>query len=847
MPVERLAVLDEFAGRLWIKSNRPGVQLAARIVMPRTQDPASGTHSTTIVAGPRYRDVGRWELLTLTQLTALLADQVRVLRAASSTNVDSREAYVDAIVLIVPGGPGGTAVWTDALDVDGVLMSSIGEDSLAKSNDATFSTNKSSGWRQETVPSSADALRPAAEVELRGATLTLAGHPFLPRAIEWNGERLALLATRGFNTVWTKEPPTADQSVEAAQSDLWFICTPPRPDDIAEGGLDAELGRVLAWHLGTPTATNEVDYYRRWAESVRESDPRPGRPILIAPRSDWLAYSRIADVLIAEHPAGGRLSESQYTNWLKGLRLLARPGTPFWAIIPTQFERSITKQVSVLSGTQIAGVSVDQRRAESIIRAASVNACHGFLFQTESRLDSGDESTKFRAQFLERANRKLELIEPFLTLGKNVGQVVTMDRATTATMLQVDRARLLVPSGIHDGESFASGRNVAFSANGVAAYLVPGVSETSEAFQLSPAELGPLRTERVAGGTRINAANARGMVLIAEDPSVAAGYRHRNAQRARQAAELERDLAIAHARMFADRARQLGRMGVESSMLQQAVDRANAEIGRSKSLVADRNAADAYRHAASARRILAEAAEDQRRKSDRSGVLRSTPFAVSSEMVVLEADFEKSLATRRPGENQLLGGGFEDLQQLVGSGWRHLDNPLAGVACHVELSPVGPYDGRNCLVLSAGAVPGSPAPEVVGRPLVRIVSPPIHVSAKTVIEITGWVRVVQPITGSIDGLEIVDSLGGPELGLRLTETSGWQPFQLIRGVPETGDFTLEFSLTGLGTACLDGVTIRPLSPPATQPLPAVTADPPGPIIPGAALRPQPLFDPPARR
>ena len=51
-----------------------------------------------------------------------LAEQVRVLRTEPGASVDPREAYVDAIVLLVPGGPDAIEVWTDDLDVDGVVL-----------------------------------------------------------------------------------------------------------------------------------------------------------------------------------------------------------------------------------------------------------------------------------------------------------------------------------------------------------------------------------------------------------------------------------------------------------------------------------------------------------------------------------------------------------------------------------------------------------------------------------------------------------------------------------------------------------------------------------------------------
>jgi hypothetical protein len=99
-----------------------------------------------------------------------------------------------------------------------------------------------------------------------------------------------------------------------------------------------------------------------------------------------------------------------------------------------------------------------------------------------------------------------------------------------------------------------------------------------------------------------------------------------------------------------------------------------------------------------------------------------------------------------------------------------------------------------------------------------MVSPPVHVAAGSLIRIQGWVHVSKPIQGSVDGLLIVDSLGGEPLAERLRQTTGWRPFTLYRGASQAGPITLTVYLCGLGEAWLDDVTIQVLQPAATPPL-----------------------------
>jgi DNA-binding transcriptional LysR family regulator len=102
----------------------------------------------------------------------------------------------------------------------------------------------------------------------------------------------------------------------------------------------------------------------------------------------------------------------------------------------------------------------------------------------------------------------------------------------------------------------------------------------------------------------------------------------------------------------------------------------------------------------------------------------------------------------------------------------------------------------------------------------------------------------EPITGSIEGLEIIDSLGGQELALRVRRTEDWQPFRMIRGASETTDMTLSFALHGLGSACVDGVMVRSLAAKSAKRLPTVTSEP-GPAFPNSDRRS--LFGPPLQR
>jgi hypothetical protein len=94
---------------------------------------------------------------------------------------------------------------------------------------------------------------------------------------------------------------------------------------------------------------------------------------------------------------------------------------------------------------------------------------------------------------------------------------------------------------------------------------------------------------------------------------------------------------------------------------------------------------------------------------------------------------------------------------------------------------------------------------------IRFISPSIMLEAGQIVCIHGWVNVPSPITGSVDGLMIFDSLGSEALAERVGHTSGWQEFALYRIAPQSGTINVTFALTGLGEAWIDDVAVQVLN------------------------------------
>ena len=862
--VPHMPVLDELQARLWVKASRPGVQLALRVVLPRTADVATGRAATAIVRSSPYNQPGHGQQLALSGIPKLLANEVRVLRAVPGAAVDSREARIDAVVLIIPGEPEGVEILTDELEVDGILANPNGPSAAAKSIHAP--------GEQEAVTG-----QPGPSVRFEGSTLVVEGRPFTPRAIESCGEPLKFLAERGFNAVRIADLPTAEQTAEAREHQLWFLCTPPRPDQLARSGLHGvNSERVLAWYLADEADAADFAYSRRWAEQVRAQDAAV-RPIVIAPPSQWTAQSKSADILVAEHPLGASISPHEFGAWLSQRRQLARPGTPLWLSVPTQLGKTASRQAAALSGTAGLTPNVDGDWVDTLVKITATQGCRGFIFKSRSSLAENDATTRRRAMLVEHINHQLAVWEPWLAGGKVIGRVSSLQSAgseatVSAVVMQVDYARLLVPIDFDWTEPQFDKTTVMAPADVPTSrrvFVVPGIPDSNQVFLLSPVGLRSLEARRVAGGTSIVLEPGdNGCVLMTEDPQVIHGLRQHITRNAAKAARLQHQLAAMESTTVSATGRALAELGMTSVTAERNVASAASQLRHADRLLTSGRLEEAYQLTASARKVLHRAATEQRRAVPMPKGHTSYPLALCYDTLTEHAKFVGSLDKLRGDDNLLYGGDFEDLGNLLEFGWQHVNHPLPDVAARAELSATAPRHGSYCLQLVAHArgeaevaaplprkapVAAINASSVIQDPFrptnfadasspaesklasgppddshvilpnapVWISAPAIPVERASLIEISGWIRVTKPLVGSMEGLQIIDSLGGPELSIRALETAAWEPFRMIRAVPETTELNVTFLLSGLGSAQVDGVMVRPLIAPVPRRLPPV--------------------------
>lgn len=849
-------IIAELRPSVWLRSDRSGIELAARVVLPRTLEPNTRQPVTTLVAGTRYTQAGDWQKLEVADVPTLLERQTRILRAQLRSDVDTREAYIDRLLLNVYAGEGRTQVWIDDLEIAGYVPPP-GRDGFALASNSARGPIAPADFKRTTI-------------ELNGTVLLADGRPIFPRIIEHRGETLAFLRERGFNTVRVAATPTPEMLAEASRLGLWLVAPPPRPAGLETPAgpptplaeLGPEFGPILAWDLGRGLTSRDLEISRRWADQLRRADSQRARPLTCSAATDVRSYSRIVDLMCFQRTTLATSFElADYGTWLREMARLTRPGTPLWTTVDTQPAVELREQATMLAPGSPSEIELDADQIRLVVYTALAGGARGICFASRTPLDSSDRATRARAAALELMNLELSLVEPWLAGGSVVeniqgvsGQppgtpaqpVAPQDRAKVqvegqlqvalpdvhGVVLQTDKARLLMPLWSPRGGQFvptaAAGNNVVF--------VVPGVPESIEVYEVTPGGLRPLRCQRTKGGLRVSL-DELGMttqVVMTQDGLVVNSLTRRLAETSRRAADLQRELALERFQFVAAIDQQLAMIGHPAPNSAEALQRARAALQASDASLATGDVRSAYVNARRALRplhTLARAHWQQAAKALGSPIVG--PLALTFGTLTDHWQFVETLRAARWGANQLAEGQFEDLNAMQAAGWQHFQHAPDGVHTDAELSPAARHTGALSLRLAARATNEQAAGGLIESAPVWITSPSVPATAGQWFRISGWVYVPEPVGGSIDGLLIMDSLGGEALAERIGETAAWQPFTLVRAAPRAGPLSVTIALTGLGEAWIDDVAITPLlardasaSPPAELPAPATGQRPP---------------------
>jgi len=362
----RIPVSDDLDVSLAVRSNRAGVQIFGRVVLPADVDPETKAPSYVLVPGTIFGDVDRWQRLELVHMIPAIERQARVLRASTRRPVSLERAYLERVVVNLLGGPGESEVFLDDLVIRPVPQDVLDARTKAEAAGQPVAGPQPAG---SGPPSGKPDQR---SVRLQRNLLQKRGkdsiyRPWLPIAIDAPGANPVELRRAGFDVLvdgGTSDPERLRAAVDGGamlMARLTGATASDGPQRLLDQMNSHPLRHAVAfWHLGERLG-RQRDIKARELEVAKI---REGLAAIRA-RDDDDSHLTIANVdgelpLFARAPSGldmigiqPRLWSSaqeflesyDYLNQRRLLTVRSNLGGLFWAWIPASTPPEVMRNI----------------------------------------------------------------------------------------------------------------------------------------------------------------------------------------------------------------------------------------------------------------------------------------------------------------------------------------------------------------------------------------------------------------------------------------------------------------------------------------------------------------------
>jgi hypothetical protein len=838
-------VIPELKATLWVRSERAGVRLYLHVIFPNQKDPRTGDILGTLIEGDEYTRAKGWQQLVCETSDKAMQNQMRLLRASYQPNpLDLRAALIDRVVVVCTLGPGKTEIFLDDLRVG--PLAALGP----------------------TTIDAAPVQRPIAEI--RQGQLEIAGRPRLTIMLIDHGEKLSTFKDLHANTVWIPDVHDQARLTGLREQEIRAAATPP-PEVTSAPPVDPESSEtaltppsapsayewpeIQMWYLGTRLSSQHREDIVSQIGQLRRLDYRMRRPALADVAEDERYYSRYVPILgTSRHVCGTTFSLKDYKSWLSQRSKLANPGAYLFTWIQTE-PVPATNDWRLTAGLKPAVIEPEQIRLQVY---AAINAgFRGFGFWNRTSLDADGPGALERRLAIAELNLELELIEPLLaaanqtdiagckiedprldpkqkitrkwfdfpqddsqrereikqklaerdTLLKNQKLIPT---ETDVAVFQGAYYKLVIVTWLAHDAQFVPGTIAANEAK----VLIPEPSECAHFWQVTTTGLHPLKKAKTPGGYQVTLPklDQTAVILSSPDPLQRDPIEERTMLIAPASARICIDLAKTKLDRVQKIDAELTALGHDQPDGRTLLYRAEQFVAHAETAFQQRDYNRAREDAADAMQLLRTLQYAHWNEAVLSQGVNTpllSPYTVCFQTLPDHWRLVERIgrSADRPQDNLLPSGDFEDPSSVVNE-WIHSQHAVEGVRAQARLVSSA-HQGKLCLQLIAGPVLGIDPPVVVPKAPVSVTSPPVPVRAGQVLYISGWIRLVSPVTGSLDGVTVHDNLGGMLGALRFRERGGWERFQLLRDVREDADLRLTINLNGMGEVLLDDLKIIP--------------------------------------
>ncbi|MFL5341462.1 MAG: hypothetical protein ACJ8F7_15055 [Gemmataceae bacterium] len=822
-PTPQAPVTPQLQCSLWVRAKQAGIQVRARLVLPRVENrQRPGEMYTTYLDGGFYNYIDNWQKMEFTNFPKLLADKQQALRIELGQEVDLSGAFVDQIVLNLYTGPGRTQVWVDDLEI------------------GPLPEDRAQSKPQAAVTPGSTRPRPhrGGLVEINRDQLMVDGRRFLPRMIRHSDTPLEALQLAGINTVVLEADASAATIDEAVRREFYLVPSvrvpelDPNPpgfviptagrDDRADGMARFLTGdRVLFWYLGASRSAENLDKVAMTAQRIRDYDPQ--RPLAVDAWDGMYPYSRKVDMLgMHRWVLYTSLDLEKYKDWQDQRRRLARPGTFTFSWVQTQLPEWYTRLVYDKEPTatfdEPIGPQPEQIRLLTYIALACGNKGIGYW---SDRFLADSHQGRDRLLSVALLNLEIQMLEPILLSAIRAPiWIDTSHPGVKAAVIYCEKGILVLPIFIGGNGQHVPAQSAISEMN----IVVPMVPDSMVPVEITLGEIRTLKPQRLRQGTNIiirDFSLTSAIVFTGEMSNGLLPYLQEQVKKlGPAAARYACDMAVCEAdkvRKVYAQIEPLAPPLIGASDLLRDTDQ-RTQIA--KAYLARQDYRDAYLEASRALRPLRRLMRLQYEQAIKplGGAPTANPFAVCYYTLPRYWAMQAAIKNSVPGTNALTGGGFESPDP----NWTLHQDTLDDVITQARLTNQKAKDGKMCLELNVVPKPALPEPgkppqpvkppEALDRTFVAVTSPKVYLPPGTLVRISGWVRIAAPIKASPDGAMFYDSIGGHELAVRLTDPGDWRQYILYRRVPQSGEVSVTMALTGLGSVQFDDVRIEPMLP-----------------------------------
>ena len=441
----QIPVTDDLNVGLFVRSNREGVQLLGRVVLPEDIDPDSGRPSFVLVPGTTYEAAERWQKVELTDMPAAIERQARVLRASTRRKVSLKRAYLERLVVNIYGGQGETEVYLDELTISPVTAEAATEHARMirggpAPRTASMPAARTVADRPRAPSEPLEVNRPGSNSRIRidRNRLSKDGFPWFPTAIRAPDADPALIRRIGCDLMVIPRG-TDEEVVRAARASGLFLIPelnsgidearlPDADQVVADAMAFAGKEDVFAWSIGENLGKSKNLETRRAAvRRVRDAKlgiarAKPGgSPFTTGTVVGMLPeYSKIPENLdLIGIPAmtwattQGPYENFQYLEQRRLLTARSNADATIWAEVDVTAPPIYQQSIWGTDRPPAWGLPRVQPEQVAVATFAALAAgCRGIVFRADGDLSQGPG----RMATIEMAllNEVIDLLEPIL-------------------------------------------------------------------------------------------------------------------------------------------------------------------------------------------------------------------------------------------------------------------------------------------------------------------------------------------------------------------------------------------------------------------------------------------------